>query len=236
MDKTDQLLQEQIEYYQARASQYDEWHLRQGRYFRGEEHRQTWFAELDAARAALDQSQPHGRILELACGTGLWTAQLASAAENLTAVDASPETIAINRERSDNPDIRYLEADLFAWRPEETWDFIFFGFWLSHVPQDRFDSFWETVRLALEPGGRVFFVDSLLTQDSTAKDHALVDSSGIVERRLNDGSVYSVVKNFHDPTQLQGRLADLGWRGEVHQTGRFFLYGWVTRLRCVEAA
>ena len=39
MKEDDSLIKQQIEYYRARASEYDEWFLRQGRYDRGEEHR-----------------------------------------------------------------------------------------------------------------------------------------------------------------------------------------------------
>ena len=39
------LLDEQIEYYRARAPEYDEWFFRRGRYDRGEGHRRAWFAE-----------------------------------------------------------------------------------------------------------------------------------------------------------------------------------------------
>jgi hypothetical protein len=39
------ILQEQVQYYRERASEYDEWFFRQGRYDRGEEHRQQWFSE-----------------------------------------------------------------------------------------------------------------------------------------------------------------------------------------------
>ena len=34
-----ELLGEQVEYYRARAEEYDEWFFRQGRYDRGPEHR-----------------------------------------------------------------------------------------------------------------------------------------------------------------------------------------------------
>lgn len=37
---TTDILQEQIQYYRDRASEYDEWFFRQGRYDRGEAHRQ----------------------------------------------------------------------------------------------------------------------------------------------------------------------------------------------------
>jgi demethylmenaquinone methyltransferase/2-methoxy-6-polyprenyl-1,4-benzoquinol methylase len=224
------LIKQQLDYYRSRAAEYDQWHLRQGRYDRGEEHKRQWFYELDIVRAALEEAEPFGECLELACGTGLWTAQLASGASSLTAIDAVPETIAINRATVKDEFINYEIADLFEWQPKEKYDFIFFGFWLSHVPNGRFESFWKTIRQALKPEGRVFFVDSLKTQDSTAKDHAIIDNSGIGRRKLNDGRSYNIVKLFYEPDDLYYRLHSLGWTGSVKSTGRFFYYGMVKRL------
>ena len=101
--------------------------------------------------------RPFGKCLELACGTGLWTACLARGAAGLTAIDAASETIEINRTKIGDAQVRYVIADLFEWRPIETYDFIFFGFWLSHVPARQFNRFWEMVRAALKPDGRGFF-------------------------------------------------------------------------------
>lgn len=223
------LLNEQVAYYRARAAEYDEWHLRRGRYDRGEEHRQQWFLELDAVRSALEKEKPFGACLELACGTGLWTGHLASGADNLTAIDAVPETIDINRSKAKSGTIRFEVADLFEWQPKRRYDFVFFGFWLSHVPLDRFDRFWHVVRNAVKPGGRAFFVDSLQTQDSTAKNHAPIDGSGAVQRKLNDGTTYNIVKIFHDPEHLKSKLEGLGFEGRIQKTGRFFYYGCMKR-------
>ena len=85
----DALIVEQIAYYRARAAEYDEWHRRQGRYDRGEEHRRKWDAELGAVRSALRKMSPLGECLELACGTGLWTPDLAQHATAVTAIDAT---------------------------------------------------------------------------------------------------------------------------------------------------
>src|SRR4051794_24193044 len=150
------VLREQLDYYRQRAAEYDQWWLRQGRYDRGPIQRAQWFAEASEVQAALIEFRPQGRILELACGTGIWTEQLAPYAEQLTAVDASAEMLAINAARVTSP-VRYLQADLFEWQPSgEQYDTIFFGFFLSHVPPERFSTFWRLVGSCLAPGGRVF--------------------------------------------------------------------------------
>lgn len=96
------------------------------------------------------------------------------------------------------------------------------------MPPARFDPFWATVRRALKPEGCAFFVDSLLEQSSTARDHAPINRSGVVRRRLNDGREFRIVKMFYEPDQLEQRLSELGWRGCVRSTGKFFVYGVMT--------
>ena len=220
-----ELLDEQIAYYRARAPEYEEWFFRQGRYERGEAHRKAWFAELEAVEAALRSAEPGGRVLELACGTGLWTRRLAPHASELTAIDAAPEVLELNRERVASERVRYLQADLFGWQPQERYDFVFFGFWLSHVPPDRFASFWATVRAALAPGGSVFFVDNAHSPEIAARNHRLPESGFVMDRVLNDGRQFRVVKVFYEPADLERRLAALGWAGSVRGTGEYFLYG-----------
>jgi 2-polyprenyl-3-methyl-5-hydroxy-6-metoxy-1,4-benzoquinol methylase len=221
------LLREQIEYYRERASEYDQWFLRQGRYDRGEAHRQQWFSEVLEVEKALHAAKPSGDILELACGTGLWTQHLAPLANYLMAIDAAPEVILLNQQRVNSSVVEYIVADLFNWNPPQKFDFVFFGFWLSHVPMEKFTTFWEMVRKSLKPNGQVFFVDSLFNQESIATNHAPLHKQGYSERKLNDGRVYHVVKIFHEPTQLEQSLLNLGWTGSIHQTASDFIYGLV---------
>jgi 2-polyprenyl-3-methyl-5-hydroxy-6-metoxy-1,4-benzoquinol methylase len=222
------LLGEQLEYYRARAGEYDEWFLREGRYDRGLDHRQAWFGEVELVETALRNELPRGEILELACGTGLWTRHLADWHSRVVAIDGSPEVIAINRQRVHSNRVEYVVADVFRWEPAALFDAVFFGFWLSHVPSDQFETFWTNVRASLKDGGRVFFVDSLLEQSSTAHDHEALDRSGFATRRLNDGREFRIVKIFYEPADLERRLAGLGWSGWVRSSGNFFLYGSLT--------
>lgn len=183
-----QLLSEQVQYYRERAAEYDEWFLRQGRYDRGPEHRAEWFREVALIEQALRETVPPGDVLELACGTGLWTRHLAERHSRIIAMDTSPESVAINRRRVGLNTVNYVVADVFSWVPPVArFDVVFFAFWLSHVPPGRFDEFWTTVRTAIKPQGRAFFIDSLLEQTSSARDLDPLDESGTVRRRLNDG-------------------------------------------------
>jgi trans-aconitate methyltransferase len=221
------LLDEQIAYYRARAEEYDEWWFRTGRYDRGEEQRRAWFGEVAQLEAALRDARPVGRVLELACGTGLWTRHLVETAESLTAVDASPEVARLNAERVKSPRVRYVQADVFEWQPDSLYDLVFFGFWLSHVPEHRFVDFWRMVWSALRPDGQAFFIDNLFGQEQTAANHKDIDRGGVVERKLNDGRTFNIVKIFYEPAALEKRLGGLGWTGYVRSTGRFFIHGCV---------
>jgi demethylmenaquinone methyltransferase/2-methoxy-6-polyprenyl-1,4-benzoquinol methylase len=223
------ILNDQIAYYRARAGEYDQWFLREGRYDRGEAHRAEWFSEVDLIRTALAEAIRDADVLELACGTGLWTGQVARQNRTVFAVDASPEVIAINRARVEAANVRYEVADIFSWIPPARFDAVFFAFWLSHVPAPAFDAFWQTVAAALKPGGTVFFADSLLEQTSTARDHAPVDASGIARRKLNDGREFDIVKIFYQPEHLETRLRASGWNATVRSTGKFFFYGRAAR-------
>jgi demethylmenaquinone methyltransferase/2-methoxy-6-polyprenyl-1,4-benzoquinol methylase len=223
----DTLLTEQLDYYRARAGEYDRWWNREGRFDRGEEANARWFAEAASLEGVLERFDPRGDVLELACGTGLWTRHLVGYADTLTAVDGSEEVLAINRARVDESSVRYVQADLFNWRPEPaSFDACVFSFWLSHVPEQRFAEFWDMVRNALRPGGRVLFIDSARTDRSTAADHRLPGADeSTMTRRLDDGREFRIVKRFYDPRGLQSELASLGWAFQVAGTGEFFIYG-----------
>jgi demethylmenaquinone methyltransferase/2-methoxy-6-polyprenyl-1,4-benzoquinol methylase len=218
--------QGQLDYYRARAAEYDEWWLRQGRYDRGREANAQWFGEQAVLGAELAAFEPRGKVLELACGTGIWTEKLLAFASSVTAVDGSPEMLELARRRQQSPNVRYVEADLFDWAPDEVFDVVFFSFWLSHVPPERFESFWQLVARCLTRGGRVFFIDSQREPTSTAADHRLPGAeSQTLRRRLNDGREFEIYKIFYDLTVLEDRLHALGWECSIDKTERFFIYG-----------
>ena len=227
---TDATLATQRDYYRARAPEYDEWFLRQGRYDQGDELNGRWFREVAEVEAALGGTGLSGHILEMAAGTGWWTERLAATADYVTAVDASPETAEIAKARLRDAGladrVSFVAADLFAWRPDQRYDAVFFSFWITHVPDDRLDSFLQSVSAALKPGGRLFWIDSRREQTGTAPDQPLPEAENeIMTRRLNDGRTFQIVKRFRSASAYEEAFAKHGIDLQVHETATYFQYG-----------
>lgn len=221
----DNLLQEQIAYYRARAGEYDEWFYRTGRYDHGEELNQNWFNEVAVVKNALHQLKPVTNILELACGTGIWTQELLSIGQKITAIDASIEVIEINRSKLGALNVDYRQLDLFSWEPDEEYDFVFFSFWLSHVPPTLLDSFLTKVYNSVRLEGQFFIVDSRFSPTSTAQNHTLQYDENIYEKRkLNDGQEFNIIKIFYQPDALLKKLTEVGFSAEVRVTENYFIY------------
>jgi 2-polyprenyl-3-methyl-5-hydroxy-6-metoxy-1,4-benzoquinol methylase len=146
-DETAGVLAEQVSYYRKRADEYDV----------------TAYGNVAAASARVErlvtEMGPTGAILEIACGTGMWTAALARRASRLTAIDAAPETTAAARTRVKPANVTFEVADVFSWTTSARFDVAFFSAWLSHMPTNRFDKFWALLRPLLGAEARVLFVD-----------------------------------------------------------------------------
>lgn len=208
------LLAEQIEYYRAVASEFESLSL------------PGWGGPEVAD--ALEVFRPTKDVLELACGAGMWAERLLLHATSITAVDAAPEMLARAQARVGSASARFVRADLFSWGPDTRYDVVFFGFWLSHVPRDRFELFWSLVDACLKPGRRVFFVDDAFR---TPEELIEGESFSTIQRRLNNGTAHHIVKVPYQPANLETKLASLGWSFTVTQTSGFFYWGTGGRAR-----
>jgi SAM-dependent methyltransferase len=212
-----------IDYYEARAPEYDDWYLRRGRYARGAIDDAVWNAELDAAGRWLDAIPWQGELVELAAGTGWWSPLLASRGE-LSLYDASPAALDRARERLVAHSLRAHLHVRDAWaEPDRPVDGLFMGFWLSHVPRERLAEFLALARRWLKPGGRFAAIDSLADMASGAADHP-EPADDLAVRRLDDGREFTIVKVYYAPDELEAALRAAGFGGvEARTSGRFFV-------------
>lgn len=214
--KEEDIVREQIAYYDQRAPEYDDT-------FR------IWREDEPAHQELMDaveRFRPSGRVLDLACGTGAWTEKLVPYADAITGVDASPNMIARARERLSHTHTKFEIADLFEWEPDGLYDVVFFTFWLSHVPSSRFEAFWELVDRALAEDGQVFFID----EAPHAEHQVEYLGDETVRRRLRDGTPHRAVKKYWEPARLEEKLATLGWDVRVTRASRERFY-WGAGMR-----
>lgn len=224
-----EILTEQQRYYNERAAEYDQWWLRVGRYDRGAEENGVWFAEQRQVRAAFDTLDWSGDIVELAGGTGIWTEWLATRARSVTILDGSREMIAINRARLYGGGLvekaAYEQLDLFEWSPRRAWDGLFVGYFLSHVPLERYERMLAAMASAIRPGGVFAMIDGRREERSSSPDQPPPGpKTEVMTRRLNDGREFTIVKRYDDPDGLHAALERHGIRAEVRVTGAHFLY------------
>ncbi len=215
---------ELVPYYEARAAEYDDWYLRRGRYSHGVVQDMAWEMELAAATSWLD-GLPFGReIVEIAAGTGWWTALLAAKGE-LHAYDAAGAPLDRARARLVAHRLRAHLHVRDAWAaPDRAVDALFTGFWLSHVPRSRLAEFLAIARAWLRPGGIYAAIDSQPDAASGTIDRLPPPAPDLARRRLADGREFTIPKVPYRSDELAGALRAAGFVDvEVGSSGRFFL-------------
>lgn len=209
------ILHEQLTYYRKMAQEYDE--------TTGQtEDLQRAFAR---ARELLQHQAPFEQMLELACGTGSWTRALLPLGRELTAIDASPEMLAVARQKVGNALVQFQQADLFEWQPSQQYDLVFFANWLSHVPPRRLDAFLATVARAVRPGGSVAIVDQYAPMQEDREISVQTEEGAIyANRSLQSGQTFLIVKVFYDLRLLETMLDALGFAVTVQKLDDIFFF------------
>ena len=242
----DEILGSQIAYYRAHAPKYDDWWFGRGRHDLGPEQRDSWGPR---SRPFVARGSPcsSGRCARVRWRDWKLDAGASGPGQSVTVVDASPEAVDIARSKVSGS-VGWQVTDVFEFHPERTYDVVFFSFWLSHVPIERFASFWGLVEQCVGPGGRVIFMDnahpertsraapqffgsSWSTEGTTVRgiDSVTDLDTGIARRTAADGRSYELVKIWWDPDELHDRLADLGWDIQVSATEWAFIFGFGSR-------
>lgn len=167
-------------------------------------------------------------VLEMGCGTGIWTSELAKTAVSVTAIDISRPmlTMAIKRLVGQR-NVNFIQAD--ALKPDylnTKFGAAFAGWLLSHIRAKSLMHFLGQLGCKVEAGGRVVLMD-----DTPAVNELVtrVDSSGdtYAIRNLPDGTHWRVIKNFYTKAQLEEIGRSQGADVRVH----WLRYHWMMTYR-----
>ncbi|HVN35200.1 MAG TPA: class I SAM-dependent methyltransferase [Casimicrobiaceae bacterium] len=180
-------------YYAARAGEYDRIYQKPER--QGDLRKiERW---LQAALAGCS-------VLEIACGTGYWTQFYAPRCRRVLALDSAPETLGIARTRPLPDRVSFIVGDAYRIPAQsERFGAGFAGFWWSHIPLGRIREFLRGLHAALLPDAKVVFLDNRYVEGSSTPISER-DSEGNTyqARRLADGSIHRVLKNFPSREEL----------------------------------
>lgn len=206
-------------YYAARAPYYDDVY--------GKPERREDIAFL---REFLPATFAGRTVLEVACGTGYWTQFIAPAAAAMAATDATAEPLALARARPGVQAVRFELADAYDLPVSlGRFDAAYAGLWLSHVPIARRRAFLASLHRLLLPGSRVVFLDNSEVQ-CIELPIAERDPEGNTwqHRRLKDGTMHRVLKNFPARAELEAMIAGMGERPEYRNLQNFWLFSYET--------
>ena len=194
-------------YYAARANEYDQIYLKPERQ-KDLREIECWLPDVFCGRT----------VLEVACGTGYWTRFLARTSTAVVAVDASPETLRVAQTRLPPDKVRLLVGDAYKLDVSLAgFDGAFAGFWWSHVPYARIEGFLRGFHAALTPGAKVVLLDNrFVAGSSTPIAGQDAEGNTYQERKLADGSVHRVLKNFPSREDLVRTVAGVAHEVRHH--------------------
>ena len=215
------MTQEMVQYYARRAAEYERVYQLP-----------HWQPGLARLRQLVADLFPGRRVLEVACGTGYWTAQIAAIAARVSASDINEETLEIARARvAPHAHVSLRLGDAYAVPTEpETFDAGLAALWLSHVDRARMGEFLVAFHARLEPGARVLMFDERDHPTRTARP-GQVDAAGnrYEWRRLENGERYEIIKNLFDDRELTALLGPHARELAVEDLGRFWAVTYLAR-------
>jgi demethylmenaquinone methyltransferase/2-methoxy-6-polyprenyl-1,4-benzoquinol methylase len=167
----------------------------------------------------------------VASGTGYWIHVFADGAASILATDVNDSTLGVAQNRREwPPHVQFAVADAFDLaRVPGDFNAAFVGFFWSHIPLGRLDTFLSGLFGRLEDDAVVVFIDNLYVDGS---NHPIVrtdDQGNTFQRReLASGAEWEVLKNFPSMKSLGSILE----RFSPHVDLRSWDYYWAATCSC----
>lgn len=152
-------------------------------------------------------------LLEIACGTGYWTEQIAKTATAILATDINRNVIDIAKTRQYNNIVTFEIEDLFHLKTKNKFDALFGGFIWSHILLQDLDNLLASLKKNIIENGTMVFIDSKPIEGRyhDKKRITRTDEFGntFQTRQLEDGSTYEILKNFPNNDFLYSKLSKI---------------------------
>lgn len=167
--------------------------------------------DLAKATAIIQQIFQNKSVLEIACGTGYWTEQIAQTASSILATDINESVIAIARKRDLSDHVHFEVADMYQLKSAGNFDGLFGGFIWSHILLQDLDNWLIKIKQLLVMESPIVFIDSKPVEGTSHDKSRItrIDEFGntFQTRKLENGTTHEVLKNFPDQQFLVDKLS-----------------------------
>jgi SAM-dependent methyltransferase len=201
------------EYYRKRAGEYDSIYTTA-----------LWQPELLVLHDWLVARARQRTILEVAAGTGYWTAIAAAVAKAIIATDLNAEMLAIASAKCFGDNVALVRAD--CWRlPQFAGPFEvgMAHLWWSHVRKQDRGRFLSQLAAQLQPRGTLLMIDQNYVEGFGAPiSWRDADGNTYQKRWLRNGDRFEIVKNFPDAAELERSMEDVCENVEILRLTHFW--------------
>ena len=168
-------------------------------------------------------------VLELACGDGYWTDELAEYAASVLATDINPSLLEQAKTRELPEDVvRFAVADALDPQVEGEFTSCFAGFWWSHVKrQDQVEVIARLRKIIGKDGLLVLVDNSQVDTEKTVIARTDLEGNTYQIHTLPNGERYEIIKNYYTSSTLRKRLGPLLKDMRIH----YFEHYWMLTAR-----
>lgn len=209
-----------VAYYKDRAKEYEAIYLKPERQ-----------EDLRRASAILQGLFKDRSVIEIACGTGYWTEQIAKSAASVFATDINEAVIEVARQKElPTGKVTFGVADIYDLPRGNIYDSLFGGFIWSHIPLQQLDAFIATANKAVAPDGTVVFMDNNYVAGSSTPISDTDEQGNTYQlRQLKDGTQHRVLKNFPSENFLREKLEGIAGDVEVVELEYYWILSYIKR-------
>jgi 2-polyprenyl-3-methyl-5-hydroxy-6-metoxy-1,4-benzoquinol methylase len=185
-------------YYAARAGTYE-----QEVYGRPERQ-----ADLAALKERVRETVRGQSVLEIACGTGYWTALLAQSAASVLATEINPAMIEVAQTKALPVDkARFALADAFDLQIEGAFPVCLAAFWWSHLKRQDQTDFLAHLRSKLGKDTLLVLIDDVYVEaDNEPIARTDLEGNTYQIHTLANGGRHEVLKNFPTDSALRKKM------------------------------
>jgi 2-polyprenyl-3-methyl-5-hydroxy-6-metoxy-1,4-benzoquinol methylase len=189
-----------ILYYKERAKEYEQVYLKPERQ-----------EDIQSTTTLLLEQFFEKTVLEIACGTGFWTERIAQTATSVLAMDINETVLEVAKQKKyTNAPVTFERADIFNYCSAHKYEALFGAFIWSHIPLQNIDKFLRILNSFISSDGTIVLMDNNFVAGSNSPITYVDEGENTFQtRRLEDGTMHLIMKNFPTENFLREKLAEL---------------------------